>query len=40
MKIHMKDACGECRHNKDGYCEIYEKNVKSSSSACAEFEEV
>ena len=40
MKIYMKDTCGDCEHNKNGYCDIYEKNVKSSSSSCPEFEEV
>lgn len=34
----MPDTCADCRHNKGGYCEVYEKNV-SSSPACPEFEE-
>lgn len=35
----MPDTCADCRHNKGGYCEVYEKNVSSSSRACPEFEE-
>ena len=34
------NTCGGCRHCKGGYCEIYEKNVKTSSRACPEFEEI
>lgn len=33
-------TCGDCEHNKCGYCEIKEKNVSSSSKACPEYEEV
>lgn len=40
MRICMKDTCGDCSHNKEGYCDIYEKDVKSTSGACPEFEEV
>lgn len=33
------DTCGDCKHNCGGYCDIYEKSVKSGSRACPEFEE-
>ena len=33
------DTCTDCRHCHEGYCEVYEKRVNTSSSSCPEFEE-
>ena len=31
--------CGNCRHNVNGYCTMYDKYVKSGNKACPEYEE-
>ena len=34
------DTCADCRFNKDGYCVIHEKVVRSYAKACPDFEEI
>lgn len=33
------ETCAECKHCKNGYCDIYDKKVNPSSKACPEYEE-
>lgn len=33
------DTCADCRHNHEGYCDVYCQNVDSSKKPCSEFEE-
>ena len=33
------DRCADCRHNQDGYCDVYDQRVDSNKIACSEFEE-
>ena len=33
------DRCADCRHNHEGYCDVYGQKVDSNSSPCTEFEE-
>ena len=33
------ETCADCRHNHDGYCDVYDQHVNSDSKPCDEFEE-
>lgn len=33
------ETCADCKHCNNGYCDVYDKNVKPSGRACPEFEE-
>ncbi len=34
------ETCSDCKHcNKEGYCDVYDKNVNPNSRPCPEFEE-
>lgn len=35
----MAEKCADCRHCKEGYCDVYDQKVNPNNSKCPEFEE-